>query len=180
METRRGAHARRHDRTVVIKADRDLALAARTDACLLLTGGPDRAQEVAYRLHLAGGWRHGAFTVIDCASPLPTVEPRVFDALFPPALPARAGIVQLRLVQAGTVLLKEINALPLPTQRRLARRLSEFGTQAEAGRSRRRLMASSSEPLFDRVLAGTFDDALYYRLNVMQLAVPGDGERARV
>jgi DNA-binding NtrC family response regulator len=64
------------------------------------------------------------------------------------------------------VLLQEISFLPLVTQRRLARRLSELlpGPQ----RSRRRLIASSSEPLFDRVMNGTFDDNLFYRLNVMQ------------
>jgi two-component system nitrogen regulation response regulator NtrX len=146
--------------------DPDVALAARTDACILLTGLPDAARELAYRFHLSSGWRHGPFTVIDCRESDPGLEARVFDALFPSDSPAQTGALQLRLVQAGTVLLQEISFLPLVTQRRLARRLSELlpGPQ----RSRRRLIASSSEPLFDRVMNGTFDDNLFYRLNVMQ------------
>ncbi len=146
--------------------DADVALAARTDACILLTGLPDAARELAYRLHLSSGWRHGPFTVVDCAASDQGLENRVFDALFASDSPPQPGVLQLRLAQAGTVLLQEINCLPLGTQRRLARKLSEIlpGPQ----QSRRRLIASSSEPLFDRVMKGTFDDSLFYRLNVMQ------------
>lgn len=149
--------------------DPDVALAARTDACILLTGLPDAARELAYRFHLSSGWRHGPFNVIDCAASDPDLEARVFDALFPSDTPAQPGVMQLRLVQAGTVLLQEINCLPLATQRRLARRLPDLLPGPH--RSRRRLIASSSEPLFERVLNGTFDDSLFYRLNVMQFTV---------
>ena len=148
----------------------DLALAARTDACILLTGPGESAQDLAYRLHVSGGWRHGAFTIIDCASREPGLEAELMRELFGYSPPADAA--PLRLVQAGTVLLQEINRLPLPVQRRLAGRLSEEWTSPAPGRSRRRLIASTSEPLFDRVLAGTFDDSLYYRINVIHFAVP--------
>lgn len=149
---------------------RDIALAARSDASILLTGRPDAARTFAYRLHLASGWRHGAFTVVDCASPAPWLESLLFDALFDEH-PPTPGVVRLRLVQAGSVLLQEIRALPLPLQRRLAARLSDQFASIGAGRSRRRLMASTSEPLLDRVLAGTFDDSLFYRLNVIHFVV---------
>ena len=152
---------------------RDIALAARSDACILLTGGPDPARDLAYRLHLASGWRHGAFTVIACGSADPTLESQLLEALIPSDHHHHStGVLQLRLVQAGTVLLQEINGLPLPVQRRLAGRLSELCVSGPC-RSRRRVMASTSEPLFERVLAGTFDDSLYYRLNVMHFVVPG-------
>jgi len=174
----------------------DEALAARTDACVFLRGRPEPAREFAYRLHLASGWRHGPFTVIDCRSPEPALEARLFEALFdaspggfarpaPPSpslpgppmprsareTPHAPGVVQLRLVQAGTVLLQEVNRLPLAVQRALAARLTD--QWGGAVRSRRRLMASSSESLFERVCRGTFDDGLYYRLNVMYFFVPG-------
>jgi DNA-binding NtrC family response regulator len=151
--------------------DPEVALAARTDACILLTGQPDAARELAYRLHLSSAWRHGPFTVIDCASADPRLEAHVFATLFPSDAPAEPDVMQLRLVQAGTVLLEEINRLPLAAQDRLAGRLSDL--RAQMPRSRRRLIASSSEPLFDRVRNGTFDDGLYYRLNVMQLMAVG-------
>jgi DNA-binding NtrC family response regulator len=149
---------------------RDIALAARSDASILLSGQPGPARRFAYRLHLASGWRHGAFTVVDCASADPGLESLLFDALFDDR-PPEAGIVHLRLVQAGSVLLREINALPLPLQRHLAGRLSDQFASIGGGRSRRRLMASTSEPLLERVLAGTFDDSLFYRLNVIHFAV---------
>jgi DNA-binding NtrC family response regulator len=149
----------------------DLTLAARSDASILLTGGPEAARRFAYQLHLASGWRFGAFTVIDCASGDPGLEQRLFDALVDDR-PRQAGVVLLRLVQAGSVLLQEINALPLPVQRQLAACLTDQLSCGSAGRSRRRVMASSSEPLLERVLAGSFDDSLYYRLNVMHFFVP--------
>jgi DNA-binding NtrC family response regulator len=152
----------------------DIALAARSDASILLTGNPETARRLAYRLHLASGWRYGAFTVIDCASGDPALEQTLVDALVDDR-PWQPGVVLLRLVQAGTVLLQEINALPLPIQRRLAACLSDQLAWAAAGRSRRRVIASTSEPLLDRVLAGTFDDSLYYRLNVMHFFVPSAG-----
>lgn len=157
--------------------DPEVILAARSDACILLTGVPDAARELAYRLHLSSGWRHGPFTVIDCASPHPGLESHVFDTIFLSEAPAQTGVAQLRLIQAGTVLLQEINRLPLKTQGRLARRLSDVHLTLH--RSRRRLIASSSEPLFERVMNGTFDDSLYYRLNVMQFMAAGAERRTR-
>lgn len=148
----------------------DITLAARSDASILLTGRPEAARRFAYRLHLASGWRYGAFTVIDCASGDPGLEQTLLDALVDDR-PPEPGVVLLRLVQAGSVLLQEINALPLPVQRRLAACLTDQLACA-AGRSRRRVMASSSEALLERVLAGSFDDSLYYRLNVMHFFVP--------
>lgn len=148
-------------------AGRDEALAARCDACVLLTGAADPAREFAYRLHLASGWRHGPFTVVDCRSSGRDFEARLFEALFDP--PATPGVLQIRLAQAGTVLLQEIHRLPLPVQRTLAGRLME---RLRPGRSRRRIIASTSEPLFERVCDGTFDDALFYRLNTIQFVVP--------
>ena len=149
---------------------RDIALAARTDACILLSGKAHPARELAYVLHLASGWRHGAFTVIDCASADPALESNLMEALSPADHQHRPnGMLELKLVQAGTVLLQEVNRLPLGIQRRLASRLSDLSAPDALCRSRRRVMASTSEPLLDRVGAGTFDDNLYYRLNVLSL-----------
>jgi DNA-binding NtrC family response regulator len=165
-----------HHSALWLGRDCEVALAARTDACILLNGLPDAARKLAYRLHLSSGWRHGPFTVIDCAMTDPALEEIVFGTSHPSDASQRSDAPQLRLIQAGTVLLQEINRLPLSIQGRLARRLSD---QHSAGpRSRRRLIASSSEPLFERVLNGTFDDSLYYRLNVVQFMVTGGEPRA--
>jgi DNA-binding NtrC family response regulator len=150
-------------------AEHEVSMAARSDACILLTGDPNRAQDLAYRLHLASGWRHGPFTVVHCDSADHAIERELFEALFP-ADDRPDGVAQLRLKQAGTVLLREVNRLPLETQQRLAHRLSEQHAGSRQ-RCRRRVMATSSEPLLDRVRQGTFDDSLYYRLNVMHFVV---------
>lgn len=149
----------------------EMAMAARTDACILLSGNPDAARDLAYRLHLASGWRHGAFTVIDCGSEDPGLEEQVLEALFPPQT-TRRGVLHLRLVQAGTVLLREVNRLPHSVQKRLARQLTEAHLKPSIGKSRRRLMASTSEPLTDRIADGSFDDQLFYRLNVVHFEAP--------
>lgn len=155
---------------------REIALAARSDACVLFTGPVSLARDLAYRMHLASGWRHGAFTTVDCRSGDQALERQLLETIFPTDERRDSGVLQLRLLQAGTVLLEEVNFLPLATQRRLAGRLSDLWTAPTMGRSRRRLMASTSEPLIDGVLRGTFDDSLYYRLNVMQFDVGGSLE----
>jgi DNA-binding NtrC family response regulator len=147
----------------------ELAIAARTDACILLSGHRDAARDLAYRLHLASGWRHGPFTVIDCAGD--GVEDQIIEALFP-TQPPRSGVLHLRLVQAGTVLLQEVNRLPQSVQLRLARQLTEAYLRPSIGKSRRRLMASTSESLTARIADGTFDGQLYYRLNVVHFEAP--------
>jgi two-component system response regulator GlrR len=149
----------------------EMAMAARTDACILLSGTPDAARDLAYRLHLASGWRHGAFTVVDCGSTDPALEEQILEALFP-SRPPRSSILHLRLVQAGTVLLQEVNRLPHAIQVRLAQQLTEGHLQPSIGRSRRRLMASTSESLTNRIGDGTFDDQLFYRLNVVHFEAP--------
>jgi DNA-binding NtrC family response regulator len=154
----------------------EMAMAARTDACILLSGNPDAARDLAYRLHLASGWRHGAFTVIDCGSGNSALEDQILEALFPPQ-PTRRGILHLRLVQAGTVLLREVNRLPPSIQQRLARQLTEAHLKPSNGKSRRRLMASTSESLTERIVDGSFDDLLFYRLNVVHFEAP-DLQRA--
>jgi DNA-binding NtrC family response regulator len=149
----------------------EMAMAARTDACILLSGNPDAARDLAYRVHLASGWRHGAFTVIDCGSGNPGLEDQILEALFPPQ-PTRRGVLHLRLVQAGTVLLREVNRLPPALQKRLARQLTEAHLKPSVGKSRRRLIASTSESLTDRIADGSFDDLLFYRLNVLHFEAP--------
>jgi DNA-binding NtrC family response regulator len=79
-----------------------------------------------------------------------------------------------RLAQAGTVLLQDVWRLTPALQRRFADHLVSLRTAGSHGQSRRRLMASSAEPLLPRVLDGTFDDRLFYRLNVIHVVLAAD------
>jgi DNA-binding NtrC family response regulator len=152
----------------------DMRTAVRSDACILLTGKKDAVRSAAYRIHRLSGWRHGPFTVIDCGWPEEMVESVLFDAfadLEPPIPPEPYP----RLAQSGTVLLQDVEQLGSAMQAKVADLLVRLRGPQRRGRSRRRLMASTSERLLPRVLAGTFDDRLFYRLNLIHLVIPNGG-----
>jgi DNA-binding NtrC family response regulator len=152
----------------------DLRTAVQSDACVLLTGDENAVQTVAYRIHSLSGWRHGPFTVIDCGWPDARVESVLFDA-FADTEPPTPAEPYPRLAQSGTVLLREVGRLGATMQSTLADLLVRLRGQRRRGRSRRRLMASTSEPLLPRVLDGTFDDRLFYRLNLIHLVIRSGG-----
>ena len=157
-------------------SDLDLSNAVRTDACVLFTGKREVAESVARQIHELSGWRFGPFTAIDCRRPDVEIEALLaqLEKDTEPAAPESAP--RPRLAQDGTVLLQEIGYLSVPAQCRIADWLA--GTKDMGGRPRRRLMVSASEPLLPRVMAGTFDDRLFYRLNVIHLVVSEGGGAA--
>jgi DNA-binding NtrC family response regulator len=149
--------------------DREIAMAARTDACVLVTGSREQARALALRIHAASGWRHGPFIAIDCGWPASALEPRLVDSLTGADPRLYVGRPHARLAQPGTVFLQEVGLLRLAVQERILHWIAERRT--EHGRSRRRLMASSSDPLLLRVQDGAFDDRLFYRLNTIHFVV---------
>lgn len=66
---------------------------------------------------------------------------------------------------AGTIILDEVDALPLEEQEGLLRWLDA----AQCARSQ--TVALTTVPLYTQVQAGAFLDTLYYRLNVVHLQV---------
>jgi DNA-binding NtrC family response regulator len=146
--------------------DKDLYIAMLTDTNVLLTGPADAALAAARRIHRESGWRHGPFIVVDCREP-DELERRVADAFW--GRPHASEDAMVRLLQAGTVFLHEVARTPARLQKTLDDQLVQL---CGRGRSRRRVLASSSESLMQRVLDGTFDARLFYRLNVIHLAVP--------
>lgn len=152
----------------VPEADVDLAAACRTEATILFTGMPELAESIARDIHSSSGWRQGPFVVVDCAMDereLDTLltrllcDPPLFDGpRTPDALPSQYGVVFLR----------GVDQLSLAAQAKLADWLTHVRVSGKVG-PRRRVMASSREPLLTRVLGGTFDDRLYYRLGVIHI-----------
>jgi DNA-binding NtrC family response regulator len=149
--------------------DFDLASAVRTDASVLLTGSDDAVRAVAYRIHRLGEWREGPFTIVDCSAPVEIVERMLFEVFSGPAL----GAASSQARRGGSVLLHKIGQLDRAAQGRLADRLTLL-RPTDAPATGRRVMASSAEPLLPRVLDGSFDDRLFYRLNVIHLVIPGE------
>jgi DNA-binding NtrC family response regulator len=156
-------------RFAVNRFEDDIHLAVRSAAPVLLTGSAPATQALAYRIHSSSGWRHGPFLTINCASSDPGLEHALFEALFPTDLRSEQTRPILQLAQPGSVLLREVGCLSRAIQLRLADSLGEMAAVRSPGRAARRVIASSTEPLLPRVDGGSFDDRLYYRLNVIHL-----------
>lgn len=147
----------------------DVARAAQTDACVLLTGSGTAAETLAYRIHSLSGWRYGPFIAVDCGLPEALVERRLLEAL-------GSGDDSLlepqpRLSQDGTLYLQEVGRLSTRLQAWLADRLTGLRARRGHVHVRRRVLASSSEFLLPRVYEGTFNDHLFYRLNVIHVVL---------
>ena len=67
-------------------------------------------------------------------------------------------------IAPATVLIRNVTSLDQQAQDNLATLLEQGGPPVQ-------VVATSSTPLFDRVDAGTFDSALYYRLNTLRVVL---------
>jgi len=137
--------------------DLEVLGASASDVCILFTGAGS-AKEIAHRIHTLGRGRPGRFRAVDCGWPEALLEQQLFYVLRPGS--------------GGTIFLEEVGRLRAELQDRLLEALGP--TSGTQGRSRPRVMASSSEPLLQRVLEGTFNERLFYRLNAIQVILPPD------
>jgi DNA-binding NtrC family response regulator len=144
--------------------DRDLDLEviglASSDVCILLTGPSNAAMELARRIHGKGRGRPGRFRAVNCGWPESLLDEQLFHALRPGS--------------SGTLFLEEVGRLSPPLQERLLEALEGRDDPRGPAPPRARVMACSSEPLFQRALEGRFNERLLYRLNAIHLIVPPD------
>ena len=146
-----------------IQVPADLALeigcAARTNVPVLITGGPEEGREIACAIDRISARPKGIVEVVDCRERGALGRVLAFS-------PREAA--QASTDRESIVLLQEVHALSPKEQAQFEDRLAETRRSACPPV---RFMASSSAPLFDRVLAGSFDERLYYRLNVIHMIV---------
>lgn len=140
--------------------DQDLEIigAAASDVCILLTGPSTPAMELARRIHGLARGRPGRFKVVSCAWPESLLEEQLFHALRPGS--------------SGTLFLEEVGRLSPTLQDRLLEALDGNVDPRGPRAPRARLMACTSEALFQRALEGSFNERLLYRLNAIHLVVP--------
>jgi len=161
------------------------AVVAPSDAPVLILGPSGAGKEVVARLiHAWSPRAAGPMIAANCAGlPESLVESELFGhtkGAFTGASQARQGY--FRAAHGGTLFLDEIAELPLHLQPKLLRALeskqvtpvgSDQPLECDA-----RLVAATNRDLAEAVREGRFRDDLYYRINVVELAVPPLAERS--
>jgi two-component system, NtrC family, response regulator HydG len=149
------------------------------DTTLLLTGETGTGKtRLARLIHELSPRRTEPFVVVDCGAISPhLIESEIFGHVkgaFTGADRDRPG--KLAAVGGGTLLLDEINSLPLLLQAKLLRAVDErvfepVGSERSQP-MRARLIAATNAPLDDEVAAGRFRADLYFRINVVGFYLP--------
>jgi len=155
--------------------------AART---ILLLGPSGAGKGLAARaIHDVSVRAKGPFTAINCASlPADLLEAELFGVergAYTGATHSRPGLVDA--AQGGTLFLDEIAEMPAALQAKLLhflehRRYRRLGASREHAADVR-VIAATNRDLRDEVAAGRFRSDLFYRLNVVPIALSPLGER---
>jgi transcriptional regulator with PAS, ATPase and Fis domain len=151
---------------------------------VLLLGETGTGKElVARAIHFTGLRGKKAFVPIDCSALTPTlVESELFGHVkgaFTGADHSKLGLLQT--ANEGTIFLDEIGELPMFLQAKLLRALQEKEIRPVGSTERIpidvRVIAAANRDLEAGVLAGTFRQDLYFRLNVVQIRLPALRDR---
>jgi DNA-binding NtrC family response regulator len=155
-----------------------------SDSTVLITGESGTGKEVtALSIHEAGRRRHRPFVPVSCALFSETlVESELFGherGAYTGALRDRPG--RFEVAEGGTVFLDDVDDVPLSMQVKLLRVLQNR-TVERLGSSRTipvnvRVLAGTKRDLKQLVADGKFREDLYYRLNVLPVALPPLRER---
>jgi transcriptional regulator with PAS, ATPase and Fis domain len=146
---------------------------------VLLVGETGTGKEVFARsIHAASQRRNAPFVAVNCAAiPAQLLESELFGherGAFTDARQKKQGL--LELAREGTLFLDEVSSLPLDLQPKLLRALEERRVRRVGGfdeiEIRCRVTAATNVPLEELVEAGLFREDLFYRLNVLRLAIP--------
>ncbi|MEE9382731.1 MAG: sigma-54 dependent transcriptional regulator [Nannocystaceae bacterium] len=157
---------------------------AASPSTVLITGDSGTGKElVARALHLGSANPQKPFVSVNCAAiPAGLVESELFGherGAFTGAISSRAG--RFELADGGTLFLDEISEIPLEIQVKLLRAIQESAFERVGGvktlRVHVRLIAATNRDLQSAIASGRFRDDLYYRLNVVPVALPALRER---
>jgi DNA-binding NtrC family response regulator len=158
---------------------------ARADVRVLITGPNGAGKErIAQIVHANSAIRAGPFIVVNCgAIPSELIEAELFGAeagAYTGSNRTRTG--RFESANGGTLLLDEIADLPLAGQVKLLRVL-ETGQFEMLGSSKTRIaqvriLSATNADLPALIREGRFREDLYYRLNVIDIAVPALADRA--
>jgi PAS domain S-box-containing protein len=155
-----------------------------TDTTVLITGESGTGKEVvAKALHHSGPRANKSMVSVNCSALAETLlESELFGHVkgaFTGAVAAKKG--RFQIADGGTIFLDEIGEVSPLIQLKLLRVLQEkeFERVGDAATLKAdvRVIAATNRDLKERVREGSFREDLYYRLKVVEIAVPPLRER---
>jgi transcriptional regulator with GAF, ATPase, and Fis domain len=152
---------------------------AEKDVTILITGESGTGKDlVARMIHQKSNRQDKPFVAMNCAAlPDNLVESELFGhekGAFTGAHAQKKG--KFEYADGGSLFLDEIGDMSLATQAKLLRVLQD-GTYHRTGgnatlRSHARIIAATNKNIYDEIPKGKFREDLYYRINVVQIAIP--------
>lgn len=173
------------DSLAICKVRQQIKNAAETEVPVLLTGESGTGKDVAARLlHDLSARREKRFVKVNC----PAIPSQLFESEFfgyePGAFTGASNSKPGKFEQAnrGTIFLDEIGELELPLQSKLLQALQDFQFVRLGGIEDKkvnvRLICGTNRNLAAEIERGAFRTDLFYRINVIQIAMPPLRERA--
>ena len=157
---------------------------SRAEAPVLITGPNGSGKErIAEILHANSDVKGGPWVAVNCgALPAELIEAELFGVeagAFTGAHRTRVG--RFEAADGGTIFLDEIGNLPLAGQMKLLR-VIEGGKFERVGSNatravKVRIISATNADLPSMIREGSFRQDLYYRINVVEIAVPRLAER---
>ncbi|MBI5213203.1 MAG: sigma-54-dependent Fis family transcriptional regulator [Nitrospirae bacterium] len=162
-----------------------IGLAAQSNSRVLILGESGTGKELVARLlHEKSQRSAGAFVEVNCAAiPQELIESELFGhekGAFTGATERKNG--KFELADKGTLFLDEIGDMTMQTQAKVLRVIETQVFQRVGGSKNIkvdvRIIAATNKDLLEEAKSGKFRDDLYFRLNVIPIAVPPLRERA--